>query len=458
MQNNEAVIDFRNEMRYNRVNRERRRFLNKGENEMMDFARIVAEQRKKKKMTQEELAQRLGITPQAVSKWENSIGLPDVTLFPMLAEVLELSIEELFGMPKESERRGQTALAPKFFEGLPLLVDCRGMLCYSNKKMKEADDSRVLFCDGSVAELQSGRVINRGMGEIRILKSLDAFVEDVGGEIVTRREEFLPFSSLSLTLSPKCHVKIMSDKKGTPHMLVKGCEKLLDKLEARVQDDMLSIRLESSNRGQSSGSVVCDMEIFVPFECGKQLKLTVNGSGEATVSPSFTDGEIVISGCGAVTAQNFDSFKGSIAGSGEMEIGRVGKQTKLRIAGSGDIKMAAMANPDIQVSGSGDISTEETEGCVKIGIAGSGDVALGSVRIDRADFQISGSGDISMQGEITELKLKVSGSGSLVGDAVTVNRAELTVKGSGDVRLGRIVTESVECLSRDARIQVEHRG
>ena len=39
----------------------------------------------------------LGITPQAISKWENGVGYPDVTLFPDIARSLDVSLEMLFG-------------------------------------------------------------------------------------------------------------------------------------------------------------------------------------------------------------------------------------------------------------------------------------------------------------------------------------------------------------------------
>ena len=53
--------------------------------------------RKKQGLTQEELAQRLGVTNQAVSKWESAQCCPDISLIPKLADIFEISIDELFG-------------------------------------------------------------------------------------------------------------------------------------------------------------------------------------------------------------------------------------------------------------------------------------------------------------------------------------------------------------------------
>lgn len=56
---------------------------------------IISTLRKEKGMTQKELADKLNITDKAVSKWERDIACPDTTTIPKLAEVLEVSLEEL---------------------------------------------------------------------------------------------------------------------------------------------------------------------------------------------------------------------------------------------------------------------------------------------------------------------------------------------------------------------------
>ena len=53
--------------------------------------------RKEHDLTQEQLANGLGITYQAVSKWETGVSRPDISMLPLLADVFEVSIDELFG-------------------------------------------------------------------------------------------------------------------------------------------------------------------------------------------------------------------------------------------------------------------------------------------------------------------------------------------------------------------------
>ena len=55
----------------------------------------IAARRKGKGMTQEELAARLGVSAQAVSKWENDGSCPDISLLPRLCRILGITSDEL---------------------------------------------------------------------------------------------------------------------------------------------------------------------------------------------------------------------------------------------------------------------------------------------------------------------------------------------------------------------------
>ena len=57
----------------------------------------MREFRRRDGRTQEELAQVLDVTPQAVSRWEKNICYPDMTLLPSIANRFGVSIDELFG-------------------------------------------------------------------------------------------------------------------------------------------------------------------------------------------------------------------------------------------------------------------------------------------------------------------------------------------------------------------------
>ena len=56
---------------------------------------IISTPRREKGMTQKDIADKLGITDKAVSKWERDIAFPDTATIPKLAEILEINVEEL---------------------------------------------------------------------------------------------------------------------------------------------------------------------------------------------------------------------------------------------------------------------------------------------------------------------------------------------------------------------------
>ena len=72
---------------------------------VMNIGNKIKELRKRRGITQEQLAESIGISFQAVSKWETGIALPDITLAPLLASYFGVSMDELFDFSlKEIER------------------------------------------------------------------------------------------------------------------------------------------------------------------------------------------------------------------------------------------------------------------------------------------------------------------------------------------------------------------
>ena len=57
----------------------------------------IAALRKAKGYTQEDFSQILGVTAQAVSKWENDLSCPDIMLLPKIAQLFDISVDELLG-------------------------------------------------------------------------------------------------------------------------------------------------------------------------------------------------------------------------------------------------------------------------------------------------------------------------------------------------------------------------
>ncbi len=71
---------------------------------MISIGEKIAELRKSRKMTQEELANIVGVSAQSVSKWENSQTMPDIMLLPTLAAALDVTVNDLFSIVSAEDR------------------------------------------------------------------------------------------------------------------------------------------------------------------------------------------------------------------------------------------------------------------------------------------------------------------------------------------------------------------
>ena len=91
------------------------------------IGRFISEQRKKKNMTQSELAEKLGVTDKSVGNWENGRNMPDLSLFKPLCDILGITINDLLSGEKISKEEYQE----KFEENIVNTID------YSTKKINK---------------------------------------------------------------------------------------------------------------------------------------------------------------------------------------------------------------------------------------------------------------------------------------------------------------------------------
>ena len=71
--------------------------------EQRSFGAVLAALRKERGMTQLELAEKMGVTDKAVSKWERDLSYPDVSSIPKLAELFQVSVDELMQGKREGK-------------------------------------------------------------------------------------------------------------------------------------------------------------------------------------------------------------------------------------------------------------------------------------------------------------------------------------------------------------------
>ncbi len=114
--------------------------------DQIKIGKFISNRRKEKNITQSALAEMLGITDRAISKWENGVCLPDVGTMPELCKILDITIndlfsgeivnmnerekrleENLFEMASMKEARDKELLSLEIFLGI--LVTCVFLAC-----------------------------------------------------------------------------------------------------------------------------------------------------------------------------------------------------------------------------------------------------------------------------------------------------------------------------------------
>ncbi len=69
------------------------------------FGKRFSRLRKEKGLTQDDIAFKVNISPQAVSKWENDLSMPDISILGDLADILDVTLDELLGKSPKHEAK-----------------------------------------------------------------------------------------------------------------------------------------------------------------------------------------------------------------------------------------------------------------------------------------------------------------------------------------------------------------
>jgi DNA-binding XRE family transcriptional regulator len=400
------------------------------------IGRIIAAKRKENGLTQEGLANLLQITPQAVSKWENGVGLPDVTLIPRIAAALQISVNELFGEPDRMKK----AQLPMEYQGLAFVATNGQVAVYSSKSVESKDETQVTFSDGSTADLKTQCVVNMGPGEVRILEIghlVTEFVEE-GWERDTVTMTFAEIHSLNLINSAACDMEAVYWEGSETVVEAEGSKRFLSRLSVTERDGelILEAKSPSNNNGGERGSKIL---VKCPFRGGEKGTFRISGCGQIKAPISFQHVVLAISGSGTINIADTQTCEIGISGSGDVAMEDARESLSVRISGCGNVACTDVRNLDVRIAGCGDVSPMQLFGDVNISISGSGDVCCSG-------------------GQVDNLKVNVNGSGDLAAEWLTVENAELNLQGSGSVTLGRIKGKSVERLSKDAKLTVKQRG
>lgn len=93
------------------------------------IGKFIFECRKENKLTQEQLAERLGVTDKTISRWENGKTMPDISLFEPLCEELKISINELLKGERINDKKSNVKLSAE------VLIDYSRYIKGKNKRI-----------------------------------------------------------------------------------------------------------------------------------------------------------------------------------------------------------------------------------------------------------------------------------------------------------------------------------
>ena len=146
---------------------------------------FIAELRKEKSMTQQELADKLNVTDRAISHWENGRRLPDISLLKELGNVFNVTIDEIINGERISEKDQKKILNDSMIE-----------IYTSRRKIENLQIlTELLICAGIVITITLTSLISKTLNEKIITICIGSFVWTFG--IILRlllRKIYNPFN------------------------------------------------------------------------------------------------------------------------------------------------------------------------------------------------------------------------------------------------------------------------
>ncbi len=149
----------------------------------MEIGKNITAFRKDAGMTQEDLAGRIGVSAQAVSKWETGVSMPDILLLPVIADVFDVTVDELYnGRQSKEQRPIHTNEAPDaafraIFDTLLRVYEDHEIMTQERMFQAIDEDSRcasMIFGDqgGAVRISREMGIVLRNFGTTEFFRSL----------------------------------------------------------------------------------------------------------------------------------------------------------------------------------------------------------------------------------------------------------------------------------------------
>ncbi len=446
----------------------------------------IGEIRRARGMTQQALAEALGISGQAVSKWESGLGYPDITLLPAIADTLGVPIQVLFGAepdypitpigqegtdpddaptetlpvptdaptaddaesPEEAVRTDAAAPAHDSFSEAQLDASLEATLLAAEEALRSVPDSvkgamdeaRAAVNEAKQAVRDAKDEIGQTAGETPSVGGTADGKHDVPNHLFGAGESVTGIRSLYVKTQGGADINIYKSNDGVCHWEAIGTQEFAEKVLVTAEDDKLQV--VTPTRAEMAAQTKHWSLFGFPFSAGTQTRQT----NRVDIWLGASEGESVdlhVLGAGDIHCQpTFASARLMIQGSGDIDYSSAVNLTA-SIAGSGDIGFERADFADLRIAGSGDIDAREITHSLKASIAGSGDIDVRESCLRSLQASITGSGDLNLdQLEADEVKIKVLGSGDVVIAGGCVRHLTATVSGAGDVSMPGVTAQS----------------
>ena len=116
---------------------------------------FIGEERKNKNLTQEQLANKLGVTSKSISRWENGKTMPDISLFEPLCDELNITINELLKGQRLDNKKNQSKIS------IESLIDYSK---YIKKKKQKNNSNNIIYYEFITNAYESTWWIKRSSG------------------------------------------------------------------------------------------------------------------------------------------------------------------------------------------------------------------------------------------------------------------------------------------------------